>query len=279
MTLSQAIAATGMTPPHEIIEGRWLRFPGVGKGRSNRSGWCRVIGPTFAIFGDWSSGISEIWRDDSHRDDENTAALLAQARQRERAFAAEQQKRQIKAANDAAQLIREAAMDSHPYLSRKGFADRKGLVYQEQLLIPVRDVSDYSRIISVQKIAPDGKKLFLPDSRARGGIYRIGAEPHRARRLVLCEGYATGLSIEAALQRLPGAHTIIVCFSARNLEIVAESFQSAAVAADHDESKTGEQSAQRTGLKWVMPPDIGTDFNDMHLRHGLHAVTEVLRSL
>lgn len=279
MNLEQAIAAAGMTPPPRIYPGRWLRFPGSGKGKSNRSGWCRMISPTLAIYGDWSSNFSATWCDDTHRDDETTQRLLAEARVRERAFAAEQRARQAAAALKAESLISEAMSRSHSYLSRKGFPERAGLVHDGKLLIPVRDVADYGRVISVQLIAENGEKRFLPGSRTRGGIYRIGVMPARAKRLVLCEGYVTGLSLEVALQRLPGAHAVIVCFSAMNLEVVAETFKTAMVCADNDESKTGEEAAKRTGLKWLMPPDVGDDFNDMHRRHGIHAVTEALRTM
>lgn len=278
MTLEQAIASAGMTPPAHLAPGRWMRFPGAGKGKSNRAGWCRIISPTLALYGDWSTGLSETWTDSAHRDDEATARLLAEARVRERAFASEQIARQKAAASKAEQLIREASTRPHLYLKNKGFPERAGLVHEDKLLVPVRDAADYARVISIQQIAMDGEKRFLPGSRTRGGIHRIGATL-RAKRLVLCEGYATGLSLDAALQRLPGDHAVVVCFSARNLEIVAESFPTACVCADNDESKTGETSAQRTGRKWVMPPSVGSDFNDMHLSHGIHAVTDVLRSL
>jgi len=279
MTLADAIAAAGMTPPHRITEGRWLRFPGVGKGKSNRAGWCRVITPTLAIYGDWSSNFSAMWKDDTHRDDATSARLLAEARTREVAFAAEQRARQSAAAVKASDLISRAVTRSHGYLVRKGFPDRKGLVHDQQLLIPMRDICEYGRVISVQMIAPNGEKKFLPGGRAKGAVYRIGAKPADARRVILCEGYVTGLSIEAALQRLPGPHSVIVCFSAGNLEYVAESYPRAVVAADNDQSATGEETAKRTGLKWTMPYEVGTDFNDLHQAMGLHVVVERMREL
>jgi len=279
VNLEQAIAAAGMTPPSRIYPGRWLRFPGSGKGKSNRSGWCRLITPTLAIYGDWSSNFSATWFDDAHRDDETTQRLLAEARIRERAFAAEQRARQSAAAARAESLIQEAVTRSHSYLSRKGFPERAGLVHDAKLIVPVHDVNDYNRIISLQLIAENGEKRFLPGSRTRGGIHRIGAKLAGVMRLALCEGYVTGLSIKSALQRLPGAHAVIVCFSAMNLQVIAESFPHAFVCADNDESKTGEETAKRTGLKWVMPPNVGDDFNDMHRRHGLYAVTEALRAM
>lgn len=277
MTLTEAIAATGMTPPRNLVPGRWLRFPGIGKGRGNRAGWCRVITPTLAIFGDWSSGLTETWRDDSHRDDERSARLLKEARERERRFAVQQRRKQDEVAKQAQELVRSAVISGHPYLVRKGFPSRTSLVREGQLVIPIRDVDHYQHIISAQLVSADGEKRFLTGGRTRLGIHRLGAA--RADRIALCEGYATGLSIDAALGRLPGAHAVIVCFSARNLELVAPRFPGAVVCADHDESMTGEEAAKRTGLRWVMPREVGTDWNDVHLRHGLHAVVEALRTL
>jgi putative DNA primase/helicase len=292
MTLADAIAAAGMTPPHRIVPGRWIRFPGIGKGKSNRAGWCRLITPTLAIFGDWSSSFRATWRDDAHRDDEQTRRLLEEARRRERAFAAEQRRRQAQAADRAQQIIRACVQKTHPYLERKGFPHLKALVHVgepivpegkeilgHQLVVPMRDALDYERIVSAQLIDERGEKVFLPGGRAMGAVFCIGAMPSRAKRLVLCEGYATALSIDAALARLPGPNGVIACFSAENLVRVAEKFPRAVVAGDNDLSATGEEAAKRTGLPWTMPYEIGTDFNDLHRNMGLHVVVERMREL
>jgi phage/plasmid primase-like uncharacterized protein len=278
MTLFEAIIAAGMTPPRRIVSDRWMRFPGVGKGSSNRSGWCRLISPTLAVFGDWSSDFSATWHDESHVDSETAAKLLEKARAQSREYARQQRQHQARAAESAARMIREATMSTHPYLVRKGFPNLLGLVHEDKLLVPVRDATNYSHVISVQTIDTSGVKKFLAGGRTRCGAYRIGVAPACARRTILCEGYATGLSIHAALQRLPGPHTVIVCFSAGNLELVAKHFPTAMVAADHDESRRGEEAARATGLEWRMPPDVGADFNDMMRKHGIYAVTEVLRT-
>lgn len=279
MNLEETLLSAGMTPPPRIVPGRWMRFPGVGKGKSNRAGWCRLIAPTLAIYGDWSSGISEIWQDGTHRDDAESARRLKEARAREREFASEQHRRQSNAAREAQGLIGAATISTHPYLARKGFPERTGLVTNGKLLIPVRDSRNYARVMSVQEIDAQGDKRFLTGSRTRGGVHRLGVAIHSARRILLCEGYATGLSLEAALRRLPGPCAIVVCFSARNLEIVAEDLPKAIVCADNDVSQTGELSARRTGLPWTMPPDAGTDFNDLHASRGILAVTEALREM
>jgi putative DNA primase/helicase len=273
MTLIETIMSAGMTPPRHFMEGRWLRFPGIGKGGSNRSGWCRVIAPTLAIYGDWSCGLTAIWKDDAHRDDETSAQLLRDAQARERKFAAEQRKRNDEGASLAAQMLKEATPSSHPYLVRKGFPQTLGLVHGENLLVPVRD-SYNQRVISVQQISGDGEKRFLAGARARGGVYRLGSFPGST---LLCEGYATGLTLYEAARRLYRRAAVVVCFSAGNIEVVAQLFKNAMVCADHDESGTGEHVAIRTGLAWIKPPLVGTDFNDLHCSEGIHAVIGMLR--
>ena len=277
MTLIDAISAAGLQPPHSIAPGRWMRFPGIGKGKSNRAGWCRMITPTLAIFGDWSSGVSVTWRDDAHQDDEKSRRLLLEARWREERFAVEQRKRQEGAAFAAVRLIQRATVSAHPYLTRKGFENREGLVADGKLVIPIRDVNDYSHVISVQLIAENGEKRFLTGGRTRGGIHRLGSSA--PRKTVLCEGYATALSLDSALSKLPGPHAVIACFSSNNLEHVAAKFPGAFICADNDRSATGENAAIRTGLKWTMPYEVGTDFNDLHASMGLHVVVERMREV
>lgn len=277
MTLEDAMRAAGLTPPARLVPGKWMRFPGVNKGRANRAGWCRVITPTLAVFGDWSLGLSEVWRDGSHVDDERSREALAEARRREREFQAQQARRHAQAAQRAADMLRQAVQAPHPYLAKKGFPTAKGLVLGDRLLVPVRDATDYTRVLSVQEISTAGEKKFLAGGRTRLGIFRLGG--FNAERVVLCEGFATGLSLDAALSRLGRHHAVIVCFSARNLELVAERFPRAVVAADNDASRTGEASAKATGLTWTMPPDVGTDFNDLHQAKGLYAVISALREV
>ena len=139
------------------------------------------------------------------------------------------------------------------------------------------EFKDYTQILSAQLIAENGDKKFLPGGRAKGAVFRLGMP--KASRPVLCEGFATGLSIDAALKRLPGEHAVIVCFSAKNLELVAQDYRNAVVAGDNDMSATGEETAKRTGLKWTMPYEIGADWNDLHRNIGLHAVVERMREL
>ena len=86
---------------------------------------------------------------------------------------------------------------AHPYLVAKGFAQQGGLVLDGNLLVPMRHYQAYERVQSVQMIGPDGSKKNLPGGKAKGGAYNLG----RSWTRWYVEGYATGLSVQAALRR------------------------------------------------------------------------------
>ena len=193
-----------------------------------------------------------------------TRRLEAAAEERKRHAAAE------RAAQTAEQLLLKAAYRTHPYLARKGFSDAKGLVLDDELIIPMRE-SHTNVLMGVQRIQEDGSKRFLAGSRVKGAVYRIG----RGAMRWYCEGYATGLSVHAALTRLYRNDAVVVCFSANNLAYVA---RNGYVVADHDANGVGETYARRTGLPWWMPPEFG-DANEVHQAHGVEALADELRGL
>ena len=192
---------------------------------------------------------------------------------------------------------------AHPYLVAKGFPEQGGLVLAGNLLIPMRHYRDYHRLQSVQMIGPDGSKKFLPMGKASEAVYKIGKGAER----YYCEGYATALSVMAALKRLyRDRHSEVwVCFSAGNIPKVALPSRRSMVIADHDwwrcpkkecrakwdyESKrcpscgssgvtepAGEKHAKQTGLPYWMPDEPGTDANDFALEHGIGRLAVELR--
>lgn len=199
---------------------------------------------------------------------EQIAAKRA-ARAREDREQAEAKERAYRAAEKrAAAIVAQCKTDTHPYLAAKGFAEERGLVHGAALLIPMRSL-DNKRVLSVQQIWKEGdafKKKFLPNGRARGAIFSLG----NGASTWLVEGYATGLSVRAALASLYQRARVVVCFSAHNLSHVAGQLTGPRyVVADHDTSKAGEKAAQATGLPWWMPPDLDTDANDFHARYGV----------
>ena len=147
----------------------------------------------------WYGGEFKPWTDEEKR---------AWAKKR----AAEQQKqkaRQQRASLQAEALIRSCIPGLHGYLHRKGFPALKGLIAEDDsLVIPMRDVSD-NRILGVQRIRWDEAerawvKKMAYGMRATGAVLRLG--PPRAPETILCEGYATGLSIDAAVKPVSYTH-------------------------------------------------------------------------
>lgn len=186
----------------------------------------------------------------------------------------ELQQRNKKAADKAKELMSNAEIKEHGYLSYKGLNDAKGYVTSDdQLLIPMNSlVGKLQGIQAIKWIAEDRKyeKKMIYGTKAKGAVYRIGSKS--TPETFLCEGYATGLSIKKAVERLKINASVLVCFSANNLVDISQSFkQKTYVFADNDESRTGETCALKTGLPFCMSDELG-DANDLHQSKGLMAV-------
>jgi putative DNA primase/helicase len=224
----------------------------------------------------WETGETAIWHAEREaprgRSPLQPLPSLAHRREQEAA-------RAEWAAGVARHKIAKATPETHPYLARKGFPKALGLVHEGLLLVPARIDN---QVVSLQEIAEDGTKKNLPGGRMGGACFSIGS----GRDEVLCEGYATGLSIKAALAALHLPARVTCCFSASNVATVAERRRNAVVVADHDKPVaqfgglgTGEFYARRSGLRWSMPPAVGTDANDFHMSDGLPALQRMLLEL
>jgi putative DNA primase/helicase len=161
----------------------------------------------------------------------------------------------------------------HPYLKRKGFEEEPGNVYVKEtrgyLIIPMRIGS---QLVGAQVISEDGEKKFLYGQRTKGAEFVFDNKgPH-----ILTEGYATALSVRAAMKALKMRYTIHVCFSAQNLLNISQSLADCFIVADNDESQTGERMAKKSGKPFWMPPTVGQDFNDMHQAVGLFKASQEL---
>ena len=146
------------------------------------------------------------------------------------------------------------------------------------LLVPLRDLD--GKLWSLQRIYPDGKKLFLKDGRSSGLMHTLGdTTPTR----IIAEGFSTGASIHEAT-----GHCVHIAFNCHNLKTVAESIRKAhpdtdlVIAADDDwktESNLGltkgTYAARSVKAKLAIPTwpenqrgEKDTDFNDLALSQG-----------
>ena len=265
----QAFAEShGLVMRDLIADGRWHRTPTISKPKKRNGAY--LFDGVRGVVRDWASEGFATWREDTQR--RNVGRQVA--RDITRSLRDERQ-RHARARSEAASIIAACERGQHPYLAAKGFPEALGLIHTSgDLIIPMRDCHDYGTINSVQRIAADGSKLFLTGGKAKGSVFVLGRGARGERFLV--EGYATGLSVQAALIELRKRCEVWVCFSAGNMTYVSQFVKRpAVVVADHDESCAGQKAAEATGLPWVMTDEIG-DANDAHQKHGIRAIVRLL---
>ena len=221
---------------------------------------------------DWASGDKPIWFASKTQWSEDEKREWA----RKRAMATHaQEERYMAAARTADNVLRQARMDHHPYLEFKGFPQERGLVLEDVLLVPMRNFSK-NTIQGFQSIRWNPtirkyEKKMLSGMRAKMAVFPMG----NSDETWFVEGYATGLSVRAALRASGSSARVLVTFSASNLvEVAGRVSGKRYVFADNDESKVGEEAAKETGLPYVMADQVGWDANDLHQKEGLFAVTK-----
>ena len=282
-----AIEVAGLTPPDEIMDdGVIHRFSTNGR-RGDDSGWYCLHSDGIAAgsFGDWREGFSQSWcskSDTTMTESErqaNRERVQAMQRQRE----ADLMNRQQHAAQQAGQRVKTAKpCTEHAYLTRKGIKPHGVKIEGDHLLIPMRTTD--GALHSLQSIAPDGSKLFMPGGRVKGCYFSIG-RPDGS--VIVCEGFATGASIHEAT-----GGAVAVAFNAGNLDAVAVALRSKyptlkiIIAGDDDNQTAGNPgltkaraAALAVGGYLAVPEFFGhdrgdkdTDFNDLHQLAGLDAV-------
>lgn len=184
-----------------------------------------------------------------------------------------------RAALQAQMMLATAKAGAHDYLTRKGLSKTLGLVLPDgELFVPMRSLATNAlqggQVIRWNADDRKWEKKMVPGMKAKGAVLRLG--PKAPRETWLCEGYATGLSIEIAANLLRLSAAVLVCFSDSNMAFVAGLLRDAPgrrfVFADNDESEAGERAAKQTELPYCMSDVAGEDANDLHMRAGLTVV-------
>jgi putative DNA primase/helicase len=173
---------------------------------------------------------------------------------------------QADAVKRAAFILSQTLLGKHEYLNAKGFTDSEDMIWghegKKTLVVPMR-VDGH--LVGCQLIESDGSKKFLYGQRTSNAELIIDNKGVH----ILCEGYATALSVQAALRKMSRRYTIHVCFSAGNMKKVAQGLPDGLIVADNDKSKTGERVAKEIGWPYWMSDVEGEDANDTHQRIGV----------
>lgn len=165
-----------------------------------------------------------------HEKVEHDWAPLSQAErdrakaERDASIAASQAKREAErqlAALQAAELWRYSSREgSSPYLERKGLKGEACRYLPDGTLVILLLRYDLPRdeaIQAAQRILPDGSKYYTRGFSKPGSALRLGVVDDRTQLVIVCEGYATGLTIRTALDwQVP----VYVAFDSGNLRHV-----------------------------------------------------------
>jgi putative DNA primase/helicase len=276
-----AIRAAGLEPPNVIEPGKLHRFPGVGKRNGNTAGWCKLFPDGMGgCFGDWSSGLSEIWQ--AKRGVTLSRSEWA-AFMRHAIEAREHAERELEAAQaDAAKRASaiwnasSRASDDHPYLIRKGITAHGARQLKGALALPVMRFA--SKLASLQFIDSNGNKRLLSGGRKRGCFIPVAGDMAGASRVIICEGWATGCT----LAEDDPAALVLAAIDAGNLELVAVAARcrwpsaELVIAGDDDRLTAGNPGATKAKAaalaadallalpQWPAgAPETLTDFNDL----------------
>jgi phage/plasmid primase-like uncharacterized protein len=249
--------------------GVWKRYPTEDHPRK-RNGACKYMGTHGFVQNHALSTVTSLWKpESSDRLNLDMRAIIIDQAKAER----ERVKIASAAVSKAVGMLNASGNARHPYLTDKGFPDELGIVLKIEdkpvLLIPMRNGKS---LVGLQQIWPDGTKKFLYGQRTAGATFTFDNKGIN----IVCEGYATALSVRAALRQLKRRYTIHVCFSAGNMVRVADGLEPGLVIADNDESGTGQEAAASIGWPTWMSDRVGEDANDYHQRVGLFEFTQSL---
>jgi putative DNA primase/helicase len=212
---------------------------------------------------------------------EEIAERRRELKKRAEAEALKRQKEHEEAAERAKALLARATQDTHPYLRSKQFPDELGFVTEDNsLLIPLRD--EWKKLVGAQVISRAGDewvKKFIYGTKASGAVFRIGSRA--AAHTILCEGYATGLTIHKAASMTNLDVTVLVCFSAHNIVAVSKLVKTkyCGIYADNDENKAGEEAALKARKPYIMSNTVGFDANDDMREYGIIHVAKKVGQL
>lgn len=286
-TLFNALNAHNIPTPNRKLDNggftRWGKNSRYWATRLGNGGWC---------FGDWTNGVQHYaFPDTNRRISRAEARSLSGRLWLERELFHTEQALRHSHAMDAAKATLEpckpAIGECHPYLTAKGITASEGAYINPEtniLEIPLYDTHD--QMWNIQQIYPDGTKRFLSGGRTKGCFHPIG-DFYDQVRMIVCEGYATAVSIHTATQ-IPA----VAAMSAGNIEPVVRELMrklpdfEIIIAADNDCGKptnTGRDTAIAVGKKFGLtvivpqfPADATgmSDFNDLHKRCGIDAVKQ-----
>lgn len=275
-----------------ILDGKLHRFPRDGSRDSAwLIGWIHSRARTsgsyiIAQFGDWRTGEIHEYISPGIGGAEKKFAQDC-IKQAKKEYATEKALLQKEAALKALEIVKQGTVSTilPEYLARKKIDQLYGGLVDSKAILNVvmRNIDD--QVVGVQRIAADGKKIFLKGQQVQGAFNRIGEWDDS--EVYICEGFATGCSIHMATKRC-----VLVAFNAGNLGAVAKAVRKKhpdlkiTICGDDDRKRSpnvGREKAEASALAAMAVARFplfttgeGTDFNDLHVSEGIERVRDQL---
>jgi len=291
-----AMLNKGIKPLDKIDDtgGKWRRAKIEGdKGLQKTLAYRLTIEGNFAFgsFINHREGVCHTWHSRSNAT--MSEQERADAKRRTEESKAKNERERVESerkAQEKAQRIWKNATPSpeHPYLARKGIGAGTARKHGDILYVPMYDGTT---IVNLQCITPEGEKRFLVGGKKKGTMTYLAAASDSKDTIVICEGYATGMSIRQAT-----ALPVVVAFDAGNLlpvaEVIRDKYPDARIvfAADNDQwreggnigierakaalEKVGGRGCVKIPVFALEHPDRPTDWNDYHALNGIEAMSD-----
>jgi putative DNA primase/helicase len=276
--LLAAMAEAGIEPQDNIgiiADGQIHRFRVAGDKPGSRNGWyvLHQDARPYGVYGSWRTGERKVWSTGGQQN----LSPAEQMEVRRRSFARHmERKRQTRikhetAAERAAGLwgTSTPADPNHPYLQRKKIPPFGARQSGDDLVLRLIDLESRT-ISSLQYIRADGTKRLLSGGRKQGCVIHINGRLPEARRVLICEGFATGASLACT----ESESLVLAAIDAGNLHSVATEARRAwpdrelVICADADPvgKAKGRAAAIAAGALIAVPefPEgtEGSDWND-----------------
>lgn len=287
------VEAEGYGPHHIPADGQWHGFDRPGERGKKCSAKLTFGERPEGVVKDFRTGEIKVWKGEKIV---ISPEQMTEHQRKTTKLAAEKKDREERSRQDAWLLYQKAgpASPDHPYLVKKKITGTLNHLKQDgdRLVIALYNCGSFE-FQTVQFIHPDGTKLFPKDSVTRGACCRPfasmdGIDKLPNAKMVICEGWAKGVKIEAAMKDY-----IVVCaMSKDNMTPVAEAmrnkgpFRHIAVAPDHEHPRDGDPNPGMTAAVkaavaakchvCAAPPTPGTDFDDLYDSDGPEAVKKFI---
>ena len=269
-----------------IPDGKLRRFHVEGDSAGSRNGWYVFYTDSIAAgaFGSWKTGKKHRWcaKKVNELSDLERSEYRQRINQAMKERAAEQKKLHAEIAENSKRKWNNACGEiNHAYVRNKGVESYGIRQLGDELLVPLYF---NGKLVSLQRIFPNGRKRFETGGRVKGCYYPIG-KPEDV--VYICEGYATGATIHEAISK-----AVCLTFNAGNLKSVAQMLRKKypdirlVLCADDDQwmednpgITKGKEAAQAAGCDIAIPQfedtsSYPTDFNDLAKLEGLNVVRQ-----